>query len=74
MSKKELFDSSNQNLHWKLGQLTPSFGSILAYSETNTYGLKYFFLGTYFLWRDNYPIKKNSRLFIGYLIYINNTM
>ena len=24
----------NQNLHWKLGQQTPSFGSLLAYLET----------------------------------------
>ena len=30
-----------QNLHWKLGQQVPSFGSILAFLETN--GLKNFF-------------------------------
>ena len=26
--------STEQNLHWKLGQLMPSFGYILAYLET----------------------------------------
>ena len=28
------FGLSGQNLHWKLGQQAPSFGSILAYSKT----------------------------------------
>ena len=34
---------STQNLHWKLGQLTPSFGSILAVRIK-----RYFFRNTYF--------------------------
>ena len=27
-------EEKRQNLHWKLGQLTPSFGYLLAYLET----------------------------------------
>ena len=36
----------DQNLHWKLGQQAPSFGTILAYLET-THGLKYYFLSCF---------------------------
>ena len=37
-----------QNLHWKFGQLTPSFGSLLAYLET-TVKKKFFFRTKTFL-------------------------
>ena len=33
-SKVYVCKVDNQNLHWKLGQQAPSFGSILAYLET----------------------------------------